>query len=41
MEARGNAPGYSKGGYNSYGSCMHWGPYFEQDKFNMTCEVSE
>lgn len=26
------------GGYDSFGSCMHWGPYFAQDAFELTCE---
>lgn len=38
MESRGNKPGYSKGGFDSFGSCMHWGPYFALDKFEMTCQ---
>jgi hypothetical protein len=38
MESRGNKPGYVKGGYDSFGSCMHWGPYFALDKYDMTCE---
>jgi hypothetical protein len=38
MESRGNKPGYVKGGYDSFGSCMHWGPYFALDAFEMTCQ---
>lgn len=26
------------GGYDSFGSCMHWGPYFALDYFEMTCQ---
>lgn len=26
------------GGYDSFGSCMHWGPYFAQDAFELTCQ---
>lgn len=26
------------GGYDSFGSCMHWGPYFALDYYEMTCQ---
>ncbi len=27
------------GGYDSFGSCMHWGPYFALDSYEMTCQA--
>lgn len=26
------------GGYDSFGSCLHWGPYFALDSYPLTCE---
>lgn len=31
-------PTHITGGYDSFGSCMHWGPYFALDYFEMTCQ---
>ena len=31
MESRGNAPGYSYGGYDTFGSTLHFGPYSLED----------
>lgn len=36
MESRGNAPSYTPGGYDTFGSTLHWGPSWNQDKFLMT-----
>lgn len=36
MESRGNAPGYPNGGYDSYGSTLHWGPDFSRNRYTLT-----
>lgn len=36
MESRGNAPGYTSGGYDAIGSTLHWGPYYGQNPFHLT-----
>lgn len=30
--------GFTAGGYDSFGSCAHWGPYFSEDKYPLTCQ---
>jgi beta-glucanase (GH16 family) len=36
MESRGNSPGYAAGGYDSFGSTLHWGPDFSRNPYKMT-----
>lgn len=36
MESRGNGPNYSPGGYDSYGSTLHWGNDWQHDFFTRT-----
>lgn len=36
MESRGNAAGYSAGGVDTFGSTLHWGPFYGQDLYNLT-----
>lgn len=36
MESRGNAPSYPSKGSNYFGSTLHWGPYFPQDRYDLT-----
>ena len=36
MESRGNPPSYEAGGYDSYGSTLHWGLDFSQNMFLLT-----
>ena len=36
MEARGNPPSYAPGGYNSFGSTLHWGLHHTQNQFQRT-----
>ena len=36
MESRGNPPSYPPGGYNSFGSTLHWGPGWTEDPFSKT-----
>ena len=36
MESRGNAPSYQPGGRDTYGSTLHWGPAWSENKFSMT-----
>lgn len=36
MESRGNPPSYPPGGYNTYGSALHWGPGWTEDSFSKT-----
>jgi beta-glucanase (GH16 family) len=39
MESRGNARGtYVQAGVEAVGSTLHWGPYFEENKFELTTE---
>ena len=39
MESRGNAPGYPPGGYESFGSTLHWGPIFSENAYYKTHAV--
>jgi len=36
MESRGNAPSYTAGGVNQYGTTLHWGPFYGQDAYILT-----
>jgi len=36
MESRGNDPNYPLGGHDSYGSTLHWGTNWDQNKFELT-----
>lgn len=36
VESRGNAPGYAGKGSNYFGSTLHYGPYWPQDRFDLT-----
>ena len=36
MESRGNPPSYAPGGYDTYGSTLHWGPSFGENMFMKT-----
>lgn len=36
MESRGNDPSYPLGGHDSFGSTLHWGPNWDQNKFSLT-----
>ncbi len=36
MNARGNPPSYEPGGYDAFSSSLHWGPYFTEDRFDLT-----
>ena len=36
MEARGNGPSYDPGGYDSYGSTLHWGTDYTTNRFSLT-----
>ena len=36
MESRGNPPSYAGGGYDAYGSTLHWGLDFSQNMFPLT-----
>jgi len=36
MESRGNARGYPPGGVESFGSTLHWGPYWPEDPYTLT-----
>lgn len=36
MESRGNAPSYAGGGYDAYGSTLHWGPDYSRNKWDLT-----
>lgn len=36
MESRGNAPGYIAGGHDTFGSTLHWGPNWDQNRFSLT-----
>ena len=38
MESRGNSPDYEPGGYNIFGSAIHWGPDYTQNMFSLTKE---
>ena len=39
MESRGNNPSYPPGGYDSFGSTLHWGPGWTEDPFSKTHET--
>lgn len=36
MESRGNSPDYGPGGYDKFGSTLHWGPDYTENKFLLT-----
>ncbi len=36
MNARGNRPSYEPGGYNTVASSLHWGPYFTENRQDLT-----
>jgi hypothetical protein len=36
MESRGNDPSYPAGGHDSFGSTLHWGTNWDQNKFQLT-----
>jgi beta-glucanase (GH16 family) len=36
MESRGNAPGYAAKGSDYFGSTLHFGPYWPQDRYDLT-----
>jgi len=36
MESRGNAADYPAGGVNTFGSTLHWGPFYGQDAYAKT-----
>jgi len=36
MESRGNPPSYSPGGYDVFGSTLHWGPDSSQNRWHLT-----
>ena len=36
MESRGNAPSYPPGGYDTFGSTLHWGPGWTDDPYQLT-----
>ena len=36
MESRGNPPSYAPGGYDTFGSTLHWGPSWNQDSWSKT-----
>ena len=36
MESRGNGPSYTGGGYNTYGSTLHWGPDYARNSYTKT-----
>lgn len=40
MESRGNPPEYAPGGYNSYGSTLHWGVNVHQNQFPQTNQAT-
>nr|CAE54585.1 (1,3)-beta-d-glucan binding protein [Suberites domuncula] len=40
MESRGNAPNYTAGGYDSFGSTLHWGVHYTQNQFHRTHQVT-
>jgi len=40
MESRGNSAIYpAEGGNNAFGSTLHWGPSWDQNKFSLTHKV--
>ena len=36
MESRGNGEDCSLGGHNTFGSTLHWGPNWDQDRWDLT-----
>lgn len=36
MESRGNPPSYTPGGYDTFGSTLHWGPHSTQNQYQRT-----
>ena len=36
MESRGNPPSYQPGGYDTFGSTLHWGPAWNEDMWSKT-----
>lgn len=36
MESRGNDPSCAAGGSDKFGSTLHWGPTFDQNRYEMT-----
>ena len=36
IESRGNSPSYAPGGYDTFGSTLHWGPSWKEDKWQLT-----
>eukprot|EP00128_Syssomonas_multiformis_P016819 Colp12_sorted_trinity150504_noHs@18910 len=36
MESRGNDPSYPEGGHNTFGSTLHWGPNWDQNRYEQT-----
>ena len=36
MESRGNPPSYAPGGYDMFGSTLHWGPVWSEDAWSKT-----
>lgn len=36
MESRGNDPSCSAGGSNTFGSTLHWGPAWDQNRYDLT-----
>jgi hypothetical protein len=36
MESRGNGESYEAGGVNTFGSTLHWGPDFGQNRYELT-----
>ena len=36
METKGNDPSYSAGGYNGFGSTLHWGPSHADNRYYYT-----
>jgi beta-glucanase (GH16 family) len=36
MESRGNAPGCSAGGSDTFGSTLHWGPSWDNNRYDLT-----
>ena len=39
MESRGNPPSYPPGGYNTFGSTLHWGMNYRENRFDRTHQV--
>ena len=41
MESRGNPPSYQPGGYDTFGSTLHWGPAWNEDMWSKTHAVKK